>query len=235
MDCPIRREWADGERQRREGVPEDSEKTKHGQGRLLMNPWRQQANTGCREMREKRYQREEMEGGKKNTHFTVWGRPTLKVSVAEQRCGKCDHSFNLKLSGVNKEYVAGRDRGQDYWVRSAAAHFHLYDKKKKSPERETLNCLMPAAGWISQHKYSTWIRCRNFRMHHEGNFSMQKILHPLRLVRVGFLIQRLRLQMWCHSLQPLSQDKNNLKSDVEYAACGMCQRGLWELGHKDIE
>lgn len=37
-----------------------------------------------------------------------------KVSKAEERSGKCDHSFNLKLSGVNKEYVAGSHRGQDY-------------------------------------------------------------------------------------------------------------------------
>ena len=36
-------------------------------------------------------------------------------------------------------------------------------------------------------------------------------------------------------MQPLSQDKNNLKSDVKYAACGTCQRGLWELGHSDIK
>lgn len=27
-----------------------------------------------------------------------------KKSAAEERCGKCDHSFNLKLSGVNKEW-----------------------------------------------------------------------------------------------------------------------------------
>lgn len=42
------------------------------------------------------------------------GKSALKVSVAEERCGKCDHGFNLKLSRVNKEYVAGRHRGQDY-------------------------------------------------------------------------------------------------------------------------
>lgn len=32
---------------------------------------------------------------------------------AGKRCGKCDHSFNLKLSGVNQECVAGRDGGED--------------------------------------------------------------------------------------------------------------------------
>lgn len=33
-----------------------------------------------------------------------------KVCVSEEQTGKWDHSFNLKLSGVNKEYVAGRHR-----------------------------------------------------------------------------------------------------------------------------
>ena len=41
--------------------------------------------------------------------------------------------------------------------------------------------------------------------------------------------------MWCHILQLLSQDKNNFSLDEKYAACGMWQRVLWELGHGDIE
>lgn len=61
-----------------------------------------------------RYQEEKArEEENKKTLFPC-GKSALKVSVAEERCGKCDHGFNLKLSGVNKEYVAGRYRGQDY-------------------------------------------------------------------------------------------------------------------------
>lgn len=51
-------------------------------------------------------------GGREKNSLQCWA--TLKVSKAEERSGKCDHSFNLKLSGVNKEYVAGSHRGQDY-------------------------------------------------------------------------------------------------------------------------
>lgn len=65
-------------------------------------------------MGKKRYQKGETgKRGEKNLTLLCKA-DRLKVSVAEKRCGKCDHSFNLKLSGVNKEYVAGRDRGQDY-------------------------------------------------------------------------------------------------------------------------
>lgn len=53
-------------------------------------------------------------GGETREEKTVLGRSAPKVSIAEKLCGKCDHSFNSKLSGVNKEFVAARQRGQDY-------------------------------------------------------------------------------------------------------------------------
>lgn len=71
---------------------------------------------GSEQARQKeRYQEAKVarEEENKKTLFPC-GKSALKVSVAEEQCGKCDHGFNLKLSGVNKEYVAGRHRGQDY-------------------------------------------------------------------------------------------------------------------------
>lgn len=70
---------------------------------------------------------------------------------------------------------------------------------------------------------------------------MRRILHLFKLAHLRFLFfffprEAAADVMWCHSLQLLSQDKNNFSLDVKYAACGMCQRGLWgELGHSDIE
>lgn len=60
--------------------------------------------------------------GKKDITKDVWGGGGKLTSVRKARrlreqagkpCGKCDHSFNLKLSGVNQECVAGRDGGED--------------------------------------------------------------------------------------------------------------------------
>lgn len=57
-----------------------------------------------------------------------------KKAAAEKRCGKCDHSFNLKLSGVNKEC-----RGSRRGLRSPALPqliSTLTRKKKIHRERE---------------------------------------------------------------------------------------------------
>lgn len=103
-------------REREEGVPEDSEnKTLSGSG--IDESLKAASKHGLQ--RDQGKEISEGRAGKKRRRkkkltSLCEARPTLKVSVAEQRCGKCDHSFNLKLSGVNKEYVAGRDRGRDY-------------------------------------------------------------------------------------------------------------------------
>lgn len=98
MDCPVRQE--------RRGLVEN----KTMSGSAIDEPRRQRASQRKREI-------SGGEGSKRRreqkTLFPC-GKSALKVSVAEERCGKCDHGFNLKLSGVNKEYVAGRHRGQDY-------------------------------------------------------------------------------------------------------------------------
>lgn len=46
-------------------------------------------------------------GGRKNG--VLRARPADSERV-EKRCGKCDHSFNLRLAGVNQECAAGREK-----------------------------------------------------------------------------------------------------------------------------
>lgn len=141
MDCPVRQE--------RSGLVEN----KTMSGSAIDEP------PGSEQARQKeRYQEAKVarEEENKKTLFPC-GKSALKVSVAEERCGKCDHGFNLKLSGVNKEYVAGRHRGQDYWALLCCGSFPPLlrkRRKKKTPkEWETLNCLTPAGRRISRQKY----------------------------------------------------------------------------------
>lgn len=112
MDCSIQRErqrergWrTHGKQKRCQGRSAIDESLKEGSQPGMRRDGRK------RDIRRER-QGEKQEGEKKPSVCKGWS--PLKVSVAEEQCGKCDHSFNLKLSGVNKECVAGRRRGQDY-------------------------------------------------------------------------------------------------------------------------
>lgn len=103
MDCPIQREREAG------GLRENKNDVRLGYW------WIPEGSEHCSE-RKRDIRRGETGGGGGKLPSLCKGWSTLKVSVAEEQCGKCDHSFNLKLSGVNKECVAGRRRGQDYWA-----------------------------------------------------------------------------------------------------------------------
>ena len=83
----------------------------------------------------------------------VQSQSALKVSVTEEWCGECDHSFNLKLSGVNKDYVAQRHRGQDYLTPLCCSSFPLLLKENKGGGWDSDFELFSTSRQISQQKY----------------------------------------------------------------------------------
>lgn len=105
MDCPIHRE------QGREagGLTE-----KAMPGSAIDESPKAAGSPGLQTDRGKERYQEGETGGETREEKPALGRSAPKVSIAEKLCGKCDHSFNSKLSGVNKEYVAARQRRQDY-------------------------------------------------------------------------------------------------------------------------
>jgi len=133
---------------------------------------------------------------------------------------KCDHSFNLMLSGVNKECVAGRRRGQDY--RAPLYHKNTQrlgdfkrlnvSRRKDKPTRNR---------WILRTKLSL----------HPGENSPAKC--GLSCIRSLCFLFFLLLRISCR--RDVRRDGNNFNSHVKYAACGMCQRGLRELARRNIE
>lgn len=62
-----------------------------------------------------------------------------------KRCGKCDHSFNLKLSGVNQECVAGRGEGGISERRSFPPPLQENSDREKTRSYLLLDLLRPSS------------------------------------------------------------------------------------------